>query len=78
MVSTLTAQTANEMHARVKAALDAHNVVHVYKGRNNHLRATPASITELTDWRTVCGQFSIATVTGSPATERPLCKRCWR
>ena len=49
------------------------HTVHVWKGRTQH-RQSPRSLTNVT----ICGQRWVAINTGPPATEKPLCKECFK
>lgn len=48
-------------------------LVHVWKGRNNHL-GNPKDYHR----RTLCGKPWLATVFGPPSSDRPTCKDCSR
>ena len=65
---------ARKYHARRRQAvrvrpLVAERTVHVHRGHKQHRRAD--------DYRTVCGNWWVATIVGPPATENPLCPECF-
>ena len=50
------------------ATYRGHHLVHVHRGRKNHLRFGP--------YHTLCGQIFDGIVTGPPTSERPVCSEC--
>ncbi len=50
------------------AIIAGHESVHVHRGRLQHLAAT--------GYKTLCGQWFVATNIGPPATDKPVCGRC--
>lgn len=50
--------------------INGKTVVHVYRGRQNHL-----SIDDSRMW-TVCARRWVGEVTGPPSSDRPMCRGC--